>query len=161
MKRFHVHVAVSDLDKSIAFYNTLFDQAPTVQKPNYAKWMLDDPRLNFAISSRAANLGIEHIGFQADSRDELDALTQRLKAADVSVKDEIGTTCCYANSDKGWIRDPDDVVWESFYTFGEATTYSAPDAQATANACCAPQAAAPVALGMPKVQKKSGGACCA
>jgi catechol 2,3-dioxygenase-like lactoylglutathione lyase family enzyme len=161
MKRFHVHVSVSDLAKSVTFYNTLFGQAPSVQKENYAKWMLEDPRLNFAISERAANLGVEHVGFQADTREELDALTQRLKAADVAVQDEIGTTCCYANSDKGWIHDPDNLAWESFYTFGDATTYSAPDEVTSAAACCTPQAPATVSLGMPSSAKKAQGACCA
>ncbi len=164
MKRFHVHVAVSNLDQSIQFYSTLFGQPPTVKHDDYAKWMLDDPRINFAISHRSQVTGIEHLGLQAEAPEELTALTARLRDANVAVQDETATTCCYAQSDKGWVHDPDGIAWESFYTFGSATTYSAPDAMQAENpaACCTPTAPIAVALGMPSVKKKAeGNACCA
>ena len=124
MKRLHVHVGVSDLDRSIGFYSALFDAEPTVVKDDYAKWMLDDPRVNFAISSgNHARTGIEHLGIQAENADELSQVYGRLKAADRPVYDEGATTCCYARSEKSWIADPDGVVWEAFHTNGEATVY--------------------------------------
>jgi catechol 2,3-dioxygenase-like lactoylglutathione lyase family enzyme len=124
MKRLHVHVGVSDLGRSIGFYSTLFAAPPTVVKDDYAKWMLDDPRVNFAISSGDhARKGIEHLGIQADSIDELSEVYGRLKIADRPVLEEGATTCCYARSDKSWIGDPDGVVWEAFHTNGEAIVY--------------------------------------
>jgi catechol 2,3-dioxygenase-like lactoylglutathione lyase family enzyme len=160
MKRLHVHVAVGDLDKSISFYSTLFGAEPSVLKSDYAKWMLDDPRVNFAISDRARAPGIDHLGIQVDSGDELAELAGRLKAAGESTFDQEATTCCYATSDKAWVNDPSGVRWETFYTFGEATTYGedeelaaerAPFATPAASlatsgaaACCGPaQAEAP------------------
>lgn len=122
MKRMHVHVGVSDLDRSIAFYSTLFGAEPRVLKTDYAKWMLDDPRVNFAISAgRHAAQGIEHLGIQAEDAGELTEVYGRLKAADRPVLEEGRTTCCYARSEKSWIADPDGVVWEAFFTDGEAT----------------------------------------
>lgn len=145
MKRFHVHVGVSDLDQSIAFYSSLFGTGPSVTKPDYAKWMLDDPRVNFAISSEHhAAKGIEHLGIQADSNGELAEVHGRMKAADRPMLDEGATTCCYATSEKSWITDPDGVVWEAFFTSGEATVYGdspalgAMSANAAVSACCAP-----------------------
>ena len=124
MKRLHVHVGVADLDRSIGFYSTLFGAQPAVVKPDYAKWMLDDPRVNFAISAgQHPAKGIQHLGVQAESTDELSEVYGRLKAAEGPVLDEGRTTCCYARSEKSWIADPDGVVWEAFYTDGEATTY--------------------------------------
>jgi catechol 2,3-dioxygenase-like lactoylglutathione lyase family enzyme len=144
MKRFHVHVAVDDLKKSVGFYSTLFGSEPVVLKEDYAKWMLDDPRVNFAISDRARSPGIDHIGLQVDSGDELAALAGRLKAAGETTRDQEAATCCYAKSDKAWVTDPSGVRWETFFTFGEATTYGEdePDAplQAKAASCCAPAA---------------------
>lgn len=147
MQRFHVHVGVSDIASSIAFYARLFGAEPTVTKSDYAKWMLDDPRINFAISMREdGTRGIEHIGLQVEDRAELAAVYDRLKAADRPVLDEGATTCCYARSEKSWIADPDGVVWEAFLTEGESTTYGeSPEfgelASATAaeGTCCAPQ----------------------
>lgn len=140
MKRFHVHVRVTDLDTSISFYSTLFGSAPTVRKPDYAKWMLDDPRVNFAISQRDRTAGVDHLGLQADEPQELVEIGKRLAAADAVALAEQGTTCCYAHSDKYWAVDPQGVRWETFHTHGAATTYSAPpaasDAQATS--CCGP-----------------------
>jgi catechol 2,3-dioxygenase-like lactoylglutathione lyase family enzyme len=144
MKRLHVHVGVNDLDQSIGFYSTLFGAEPTVTKPDYAKWMLEDPRVNFAISAGNAHKGIEHLGIQVESRDELREVYGRLKAADRPVLDEGATTCCYAKSEKSWIADPQGVVWEAFHTNGEATVYgdnpelSALSVNAAEDACCAP-----------------------
>ena len=145
MKRLHIHVGVNDLDRSIAFYSTLFGARPTVTKPDYAKWMLDDPRVNFAISSgRHAAKGIEHLGIQAESGEELAEVYGRLQDAGRPVLEEGATTCCYARSDKSWISDPDGVVWEAFHTSGEATVYGdSPDLGAVSpnasnDACCAP-----------------------
>lgn len=145
MKRLHVHVGVEDLDRSIAFYSTLFGADPTVAKADYAKWMLEDPRVNFAISSgRHAAKGIEHLGIQVESSDELAEVYGRLKAADRPVLEEGATTCCYARSEKSWIADPDGIVWEAFLTNGEATRYGdspaieALSGNASGTTCCAP-----------------------
>ena len=145
MKRLHVHVGVEDLDRSVAFYSTLFGAEPTVTKGDYAKWMLDDPRVNFAISSGDhAAKGIEHLGIQVETSDELATVYGRLKAADRPLLDEGATTCCYAQSEKSWTSDPDGVVWEAFLTNGEATVYgdspalTALSTNAAAAACCAP-----------------------
>lgn len=146
MKRFHVHVGVEDLGASIAFYSGLFGQSPSVTKPDYAKWMLDDPRVNFAISQKdGAAKGIEHLGLQVEDAAELAEVYGALKAAGRPVLEEGATTCCYARSDKSWIADPDGVVWEAFLTTGETTTYGeSPDlaqlasASAAPSACCAP-----------------------
>jgi catechol 2,3-dioxygenase-like lactoylglutathione lyase family enzyme len=144
MKRLHVHVAVEDLSRSIGFYSTLFGAAPAVVKDDYAKWMLDDPRVNFAISDRARVPGIDHLGIQVESGEELAELAERLKAAGETTRDQEATTCCYARSDKAWVNDPSGVRWETFHTFGEATAYGEdePDAKLTdkAAACCSPTA---------------------
>ncbi|GGA50255.1 ArsI/CadI family heavy metal resistance metalloenzyme [Sphingomonas psychrolutea] len=123
MKRLHVHVAVDDLDRSVAFYANLFAAAPTVLKPDYAKWMLDDPTVNFAISARGGKAGVEHLGIQVEDASELAEVYARLDKADAPVVEEGATTCCYAKSEKSWITDPQGVVWETFLTQGEATTY--------------------------------------
>lgn len=147
MKRLHVHVGVEDLEASIRFYSTLFAAEPTVTKADYAKWMLEDPRVNFAISSgHHAGKGIEHLGIQVESLDELAEVYGRLKAADRPVLEEDATTCCYAKSEKSWIADPQGVVWETFHTTGEAVDYGRGpgldqlvSANAAAEACCAPE----------------------
>lgn len=152
MKRFHVHVGVADLDASIAFYTGLFGIAPTVTKSDYAKWMLDDPRVNFAISRKCgAAKGIEHLGLQVEDAEELGEVYGRLSAAGGPVLEEGATTCCYARSEKSWIADPDGVMWEAFLTTGDSTVYGeSPDftglasGSAAASACCAPQVATPV-----------------
>jgi catechol 2,3-dioxygenase-like lactoylglutathione lyase family enzyme len=144
MKRLHVHVGVADLDRSISFYSTLFEAPPSVTKPDYAKWMLDDPRVNFAISAgRHSAKGIEHLGIQAEDETELAQVYGRLKAADRPVLEEGRTTCCYARSEKSWIADPDGIVWEAFFTEGEATVYgdspalaALTDQPAAAPSCC-------------------------
>lgn len=144
MKRLHVHVGVDDLTQSIGFYSTLFGAEPTVTKDDYAKWMLDDPRVNFAISSGNAHKGVEHLGIQVESEGELQEVYDRLKSADRPVLEEGATTCCYAKSEKSWIADPQGVVWEAFFTNGEATVYgdspelSALSANAAEANCCAP-----------------------
>jgi len=151
MKRFHMHVGVTDLDTSIAFYTHLFGAAPSVVKTDYAKWMLEDPRVNFAISMReGASKGIEHVGLQVEDADELAEVYARLNAANRPVLEEGATTCCYAKSEKSWIADPDGVVWEAFLTSGGSTTYGgSPDLEQLANAdaaggaCCLPQTAVP------------------
>ena len=124
MKRFHVHVAVDDLAQSVRFYSTLFATEPTVLKPDYAKWMLEDPRVNFAISTGVAHsAGISHLGIQAEDESELADVFDRLAQAERPVLEEKATTCCYAQSDKQWIADPQGVAWETFYTYGESTVY--------------------------------------
>lgn len=148
MKRLHVHVGVEDLAHSVRFYSTLFGAEPTVTKPDYAKWMLEDPRVNFAISSgdRAAK-GIEHLGIQVETAEELAEVYGRLKAAGRPVLEEGATTCCYAKSEKSWIADPQGVVWETFRTTGEAVDYGqGPELalvsdNAAEGACCAPRLA--------------------
>ena len=144
MKRLHLHFTVPDLGQSIQFYETLFGAAPSVVKDDYAKWMLDNPRVNFAISTRDRAPGLDHVGIQVDSAAELGELSGRLKAAGAQTFDEEATTCCYAKSDKSWVSDPAGVRWETFFTFGEATTYGEDAAQAaletTTRACCGPAA---------------------
>ncbi|MFA6606810.1 MAG: ArsI/CadI family heavy metal resistance metalloenzyme, partial [Sphingomonas sp.] len=123
MKRLHLHVSVPDIDQAIGFYTTLFDTPPTVTKDDYAKWMLEDPRVNLAISSRGRSAGIDHVGVQVDSAEELAELATRLKAAGSTTFDQEATTCCYAKSDKSWVTDTAGVRWETFFTHGEATAY--------------------------------------
>jgi catechol 2,3-dioxygenase-like lactoylglutathione lyase family enzyme len=145
MKRLHVNVAVNDLDQSIRFYSTLFGAEPSVRQPDYAKWMLDDPRVNFAIAARGSGAGIDHLGIQVESASELAEVTGRLKAAGESVFDQKNASCCYAKSDKGWARDPQGVVWETFHTtqqitdYGDDTAVAALERPATKASCCAPR----------------------
>jgi catechol 2,3-dioxygenase-like lactoylglutathione lyase family enzyme len=134
MKRLHLHVSVPDLSQSIRFYESLFGVGPSVVKDDYAKWMLDDPRVNFAISQRERALGVDHVGIQVDSAAELGELAGRLKAAGEKTFDEAATTCCYARSDKSWVADPAGLRWETFFTFGEATTYGTSEALAALEA---------------------------
>jgi hypothetical protein len=160
MKRFHVHVAVEDLDHSVRFYSTLFAAEPTVLKPDYAKWMLEDPRVNFAISQRGAKAGIEHLGIQVENGTELGEVYARLSRAEAPVVEEQATTCCYARSDKRWIADPQGISWETFLTHGEAMVYggglaASPSADKDA-ACCAPTCCTPEE---PARQKAKAGCC--
>lgn len=131
MKRLHVNIEVADLARSVAFYTTLFDAEPTVLKPDYAKWMLDDPRVNLSISTRCGRApGIDHLGIQVESAAELGALAGRLKAAGAPHVDQADARCCYARGDKTWVRDPQGVAWETFHTTGTSTRYGedfAPD----------------------------------
>ncbi|HYG31879.1 MAG TPA: ArsI/CadI family heavy metal resistance metalloenzyme, partial [Methylophilaceae bacterium] len=137
MKRMHLHVSVDDLEKSIAFYNSLFGSAPTVIKPDYAKWMLDDPLVNFAISQRGMKTGLDHIGIQVENDEKLADIRQRLEQADMKMLTETGTTCCYAKSDKHWVQDPSGIAWETYRTLGSAPTFNNPE-KASEAACCTP-----------------------
>jgi catechol-2,3-dioxygenase len=152
MKRFHVHVSVGDLAESVRFYTQLFAAEPSVLKSDYAKWMLDDPRVNFAISRRSEARGVEHVGIQVENRAELQEVYARLQQAERPVLKEGATTCCYAHSEKSWIADPQGLQWETFLTTGESAVYgqdreavvpAIPETSACcAPGCCAPQAAA-------------------
>ena len=153
MKRMHLHVGVEDIDQSVKFYSTLFAAEPTVRKADYAKWMLEDPRVNFAITPTSHTAkGVEHIGIQVETPEELAEVHERLKSAGRPVLEEGATTCCYAQSEKNWITDPDGIFWETFLTNGEATVYGdklqvaqahanlnrLETANASATSCCAP-----------------------
>jgi len=143
MKRFHVHVAVHDLPQSIRFYSALFGTGPSIEKGDYAKWMLDDPRVNFAISTRANKAGLDHLGIQAESGAELEELGSRLAQADVSVLPQTSASCCYAKSDKYWTLDPQGLAWESFHTLDGVPTYGSDTKLKVSEpkaACCAPAA---------------------
>jgi catechol 2,3-dioxygenase-like lactoylglutathione lyase family enzyme len=140
MKRFHVHVAVHDIPQSVRFYSSLFGAAPSVTKDDYAKWMLDDPRVNFAISTRGGKTGLDHLGIQAEDGSELEEIGSRLAQADVSLLPQKGASCCYSKSDKYWTIDPQGVAWEAFHTLDSVPTYGA-DTKTKAGehkaACCA------------------------
>ena len=143
MKRMHVHVAVNDLQQSISFYSALFAAQPTVLKTDYAKWMLDDPRVNFAISARGRTPGLDHLGIQVESKDELNEVYSRLHQAGGQVIEQGQANCCYAKSEKSWIDDPAGIAWETFLTFGETTDYGDGSGEREARtaktaACCAP-----------------------
>ena len=138
MKRFHVHVAVTNLETSIAFYSQLFGQAPSKTKFDYAKWMLDEPRVNFAISSRGHAVGVNHFGFQADSPEELAGLKKLAESATGGkILDEGEAACCYANSEKHWTVDPQGLAWEHFYTMADAEVFGS-DTVSNSGACCIP-----------------------
>ena len=149
MKRLHVHLGVDDVATSIRFYKNLFAAEPVVVKPDYARWMLEDPRVNFAISQRGGAAGIRHLGIQVEDETELREVYARLRHADRPVLDEGATTCCYANSTKSWIEDPQGIQWETFLTTGESTTYGGgvepEQARPVENprSCCAPTCCAP------------------
>jgi len=155
MKRMHVHVSVADLDQAVGFYSALFAAQPGVLKEDYAKWMLDDPCVNFAISTRGRKAGLDHLGIQVESADELKDIYGRLREAGGAILEEGQTTCCYAQSEKSWIDDPAGISWEAFHTTGESTDYGTSvkkGAQiAHAKACCAPE---------PDATKQTVTACC-
>ena len=156
MNRFHVHLNVADLEASIRFYSALFAAEPAVRKPDYAKWMIEDPRINFAISNTGRTPGIDHLGLQVDEAAGLAELGRRLDSAGGTVVPEDAAVCCYARSDKLWTEDPQGTRWESFHTLGEATAYHGVSAAcATDGSSCTPE----VAAMKPKVDK--GSACCA
>jgi catechol 2,3-dioxygenase-like lactoylglutathione lyase family enzyme len=143
MKRFHVHLNVDDLPKSIGFYSNLFAAEPARVEVDYAKWMLDDPPVNFAISTRGEKPGINHLGFQVDDAAELADLKVRAEAADIALLDEGATTCCYARSEKHWVTDPQGISWEHFHTLGDIPVFNdSLKAADTSGACCTPAAAA-------------------
>ena len=142
MKRFHVHVAVSDLEASIKFYSAMFASEPSVHKPDYAKWMLDDPRINFAISQRGLAPGVDHLGIQVDSDEALGEMRQQVAKAEIAASEQNNAACCYAESNKYWITDPQGIAWETFHTLANIPTFGDDTKIApaeSANACCAPQ----------------------
>lgn len=139
MKRFHVHVGVEDIEQSVRFYSGLFGAPPSVRKSDYAKWMVEDPRLNFAISRRGGPPGVNHLGLQADSADELENIRERFVVADAaSMVDEPGASCCYAKSDKHWVTDPQGIAWEGYHTLGEVRYFGGEEAPAATSVCCTP-----------------------
>jgi catechol-2,3-dioxygenase len=145
MKRFHIHISSDDLNKSIGFYSKLFGSEPTKRKDDYAKWMLDDPKVNFAISARGANPGIDHLGIQVENARELDVLRERLQKADMQTFGDGETTCCYAKSDKTWVEDPSGIAWETYRNMEDADTFS--DTAPEKTACCTPDATEPAQAG--------------
>jgi len=159
MKRMHVHVAVDDLKHSIGFYSALFAAEPAVVKPDYAKWMLEDPRVNFAISTRGRERGLDHLGIQVENQGELHEVYARLRQAGGTVIEQGQTACCYAQSEKSWIDDPAGISWETFHTTGESTVYGDGSGEREARiahekSCCAPETAAP------STEHKNASACC-
>jgi len=175
MKRFHVHLGVNDLERSIGFYSNLFGAEPAVRKDDYAKWMLDDPRINFAISRRGNAVGVNHLGLQVESDDELKAVRGQFAAADATATvDEPGAHCCYAKSDKHWVTDPQGVAWEAFHTLGAIPMFGAEAAHdassplcgstgnaepAAASVCCAPAVASSASACCVSATRTSA-ACC-
>jgi catechol 2,3-dioxygenase-like lactoylglutathione lyase family enzyme len=160
MKRMHVHVGVEDIERSIRFYSALFATKPTVVKSDYAKWMLDDPRVNFAISTRGKQPGLDHLGIQVESQGELHDVYARLREAEGSMIEQGQTACCYAKSEKSWIDDPSGISWETFHTTGESTEYGDGSGEREARivrekSCCAPQAPDQ------RVEPDTAPACCA
>ena len=154
MKRFHVHIAVDDLEANIRFYSTMFGVPPAVAKADYAKWMIEEPRINFAISNRGAKTGLDHLGLQVDSDEELGELRRKVTEAEIAALDQPQTECCYARSDKYWITDPQGIAWETYHTVGEVEIYGADTPKepntAETGACCVPTSEA-----------AETGACCA
>jgi predicted enzyme related to lactoylglutathione lyase len=143
MKRFHTHVMVEDLESSVRFYSALFGTEPSVLKADYAKWMLDDPRINFAVTAGAANPGVDHLGLQVETDEELTVIAQHLEATGQSVARQENASCCYARGNKGWVTDPSGISWETFHTFGESTVYGSdaaprPAAGQRTESCCTP-----------------------
>ena len=147
MKRFHVHLHVDDLARNLGFYSKLFGAEPSRVETDYAKWMLQDPPLNFAISTRGSQPGIDHLGIQTDDPAELDQMKTQAASADAALLDEGATSCCYARSEKHWVTDPQGIAWEQFHTLGTIPGFhEAPQAAAaSAKACCPAPAAAPAA----------------
>ncbi len=154
MKRFHVHVHVDDLAKSVAFYSKLFAAEPARVEVDYAKWMLEDPRVNFAISTRGNQPGLDHLGFQVDDSSELAELKDRAESADMTLLDEGSTTCCYARSEKHWVTDPQGIAWEHFHTLGNIPVFNESSKTANAGACCGPATNS-------TAMEKTSSACCA
>ena len=157
MKRFHVHAHVDDLQASIAFYSKMFAAEPARVETDYAKWMLEDPRINFAISTRGGKPGVDHLGIQTDTAEELVALKAQAEAADLTLLDAGQTSCCYARSDKYWLTDPQGIAWEQFHTLGNIPVFSEGKVEASGSACCAGDAprGKPVAIAV-----KPSSSCC-
>lgn len=173
MKRFHVHLHVQDLQASIDFYSRLFSAQPSRVESDYAKWMLEDPRVNFAISTRGSKPGLDHLGFQADSAEELADMKAAAHGADMALLDEGETTCCYAKSEKHWITDPQGIAWEHFHTLANIPVFSQGGSDETSSACCAPTepvaqelndtsaCCTPASRGKPiAIPVKASGSCC-
>lgn len=156
MKRFHIHIGVDKLDEAIRFYSALFGAEPVKMKPDYAKWLLDDPRVNFAISTRIKTKGMDHLGIQVEEECELTELRDRLKAADMAVVAEGETTCCYARSDKSWVQDPAGIPWEAYRTMEDAQLFAGQPKKAE-SVCCTPET-----KGQPDccIPSKKTAACC-
>lgn len=154
MKRLHIHVGVENIDDAIRFYSALFGAAPVKTKQDYAKWMLDDPHVNFAVSTRSGKRGVDHLGIQVDSAEELNALRTQLSAANLSMHSEGETTCCYARSEKSWVEDPAGMAWEAYHTMEDAQMYGDKPAAAQESACCAPPASV-----KPAAIKTAGSGC--
>jgi catechol 2,3-dioxygenase-like lactoylglutathione lyase family enzyme len=156
MKRFHVHVGVADLDASIRFYSGLFGADPAVRKADYAKWMVDEPRLNFAISTSAQHRGVSHLGLEADSPAELADIERRFKAADGNAQDQPNAACCYARSDKHWATDPEGIQWEGFHSRGLLEDEGQPATSAAGRGCCTP-----ASDDTPTTSTRTASSCCA
>jgi catechol 2,3-dioxygenase-like lactoylglutathione lyase family enzyme len=160
MKRFHVHLYVDDLDRNISFYSSLFAAQPARVESDYAKWMLDDPPVNFAISARGHEPGLDHFGIQVDNDADLAVLKAQAQAAEAPILDEGQTTCCYSRSDKHWVTDPQGVAWEHFHTLENIPTFNRPE-QSAAAACCAPApTVAPAACCAPAAADGARKSCC-
>jgi len=163
MKRLHVHLSVEDVARSVRFYSTLFAAEPVVIKPDYAKWMLDDPRVNFAISTRSGRTGLDHFGIQVETPNELHEVYGRLQQADRPVLEEGATICCYAQSEKAWIADPEGVAWETFLTTGESTVYGDDidlgPIRVASSACCTPDTPQGACCA-PKSERAADTPCC-
>jgi hypothetical protein len=166
MKRLHVHIAVENLAQSVRFYSALFAAEPTVSKPDYAKWMLNDPRVNFAISQRSATIGLNHLGVQVESSEELAEMHSRLQNLQSDLMEEAGTTCCYAKSDKYWVSDPQGIAWETFHTLDNIPVFGGElENEATTTGCCTPtttasQVSATACCAPANDQKTKAGTCC-
>ena len=154
MKRFHVHVSVDDLDANVRFYSTVFGAPPTVLKPDYAKWMMEDPRINFAISKRGIKPGIDHLGVQVESQTELVQLREQIAAAEIAALDQPQAECCYARGDKYWTTDPQGVAWETFHTLDSIPVYGHTE-RVEGTACCATTSS------KSSSESAKSGACCA
>ncbi len=160
MKRFHVHVAVKDLESSIRFYSALFGAQPSVAKSDYAKWMVDDPRINFAISQRGARTGVNHLGLQVDSDEELEVLRTQAERADVVAAAEKDVRCCYARGNKYWYTDPQGVAWETYHTLEQVEFFSAEESdQETSKAIAASSCCSPLTATIATTERQADSAC--
>ena len=157
MKRMHIHLGVKSIDESVKFYNALFGVEPAKLKSDYAKWMLEDPRINFAISTRAGKVGVDHMGLQVDDVSELNALRTQMSAANISTHSDGETTCCYAKSEKSWVEDPNGIAWEAYHTMEDAQLFSGGEKSNEGSACCTPESKPQIACSLPP-KTKSG--CC-
>jgi catechol-2,3-dioxygenase len=146
MKRLHLHVGVNNLEESIRFYTSLFNSEPTKIKTDYAKWMLEDPYINFAISTRIGKVGLDHLGIQVDDQEQLDVIRKQLSSANISTHSDGDTTCCYARSEKSWVEDPNGIAWEAYHSMEDIQMFG--EAESNSKACCAPE------------QKNDANSCC-